>query len=132
MGDIELKVDNQEEEYLEWNRRQMPGRWRDLTQDHLFPNIITYYVTISNDVAMCTYLGVTMHNDFAMNLFYNVFSAVYLIMILLLVVWNKNKNKFMFDRSGLENECVLPRLIKNSLVLVILSVPNTFLVQDIP
>ncbi len=78
-----------------------------------------------------------MHNDVAMNLFYYVFSALCLIMILLWVVCNKNKNKFMFDQSGLENtfivlwtreislhkhnSCVLPRLIKHSLVLVILS-----------
>ncbi len=83
-----------------------------------------------------------MHNDIVMNLFYYVFSALCLIMILLWVVWNKNKNKFMFDQSGLENifvflcrvillvvltreislhkhnSCVLPRLIKHSLVLV--------------
>ncbi len=53
------------------------------------------------------------------------------------VVWNKNKAKFMFDQSGLENTfivlcraislvlhkhnlSVLPRLIKHSHVLVIL------------
>ncbi len=41
--------------------------------------------------------------DIAMNLFYYVISALCLIMILLWVVWNKNKNKFMFDQSGLEN-----------------------------
>ncbi len=100
-------------------------------------------VTMSNDVAMCTYHGITMHNDVAMNLFYCVFSALYLIMILLWVVWNKNKNKFMLDQSGLgthdlflymaislvlwpreislhkHNSCVIPRLIKHSLVLVI-------------
>ncbi len=57
-------------------------------------------VTMSNDVAMCIYHAITMHNDVAMNLFYNVFSALYLIMILLWVVWNKKKNKFMFDRSA--------------------------------
>ncbi len=27
--------------------------------------------------------------------------------ILLCVVWNKNKNKFMFDQSGLENTIVV-------------------------
>ncbi len=62
-------------------------------------------VTMSNDLTMSTYHGITIHNDIAMNLFYYVFSAVYLIMILLQVVWNKNKNKFMFDQSGLENTC---------------------------
>ncbi len=60
-------------------------------------------VTKSNDVAMSTYHGIIMHNDDAMNLFYYVFSALCLIMILLWVVCNKNKNKFMFDQSGLEN-----------------------------
>ncbi len=39
-------------------------------------------VTLSND-AMCTYYGITMHNDVVMNLFYYVFSALCLIMILL-------------------------------------------------
>ncbi len=63
--------------------------------------------------------------------------------ILLLVVWNKNKNKFVFDQSELENIfivfcvglfhwslrlvkypytkttlCILPRLIKHSLSLL--------------
>ncbi len=62
--------------------------------------------TMSNDVAMCTYHGITMHNDVAMNLYSYVFSPLCLIMILLWVVWNKNKNKFMFDPSGLENTFV--------------------------
>ncbi len=64
-------------------------------------------VTMSNDVAMCTYHGITMHNDIAMNLFYYVFSALYLIIILLWVVWNKNKNNYMFYQSGLENTFVV-------------------------
>ncbi len=55
-------------------------------------------VTMSN-VGMCTYHGITMHNDLAMDLFYYVFFARWLIMILLWVVCNKNKNKFMFDQS---------------------------------
>ncbi len=56
--------------------------------------------TMSNDVAMCIYHGITMHNNFAMNFFCYELSAVCLIMILLRVVCNKNKNKFMFDQSG--------------------------------
>ncbi len=64
-------------------------------------------ITMSNYLAICTYHGITMHNDVAMNLFYYLFSALYLIMILLWVVWNKNKNKFMFDQSGLENTFVV-------------------------
>ncbi len=54
-------------------------------------------ITMSNDVAMCTYHVMKMHNDVPMNLFNYVFSALCLIMILLWVVCNKNKNKFMFD-----------------------------------
>ncbi len=54
-------------------------------------------------VIVCTYHGITMHNDIAMNLFYYVFSALCLIMILLWVVWNKNKNRFMLYQNGLEN-----------------------------
>ncbi len=85
-------------------------------------------ITKSNGIAMCTYHGITMHNDVAMNLFDNVFSALCLIAILLWIVCNKNKNKFMFDQSGLENtfifrtreislhkhnSCVISRLIKH-------------------
>ncbi len=38
-------------------------------------------VTMSNDAAMCTYHGITLHYDVAMNLFYCVFSALYLIVL---------------------------------------------------
>ncbi len=64
-------------------------------------------VTMNNDIAMCTYHGITMHNDVNINLFCYVFSALCLIMILLWVVCNKNKNKFMFDQSELENTFVV-------------------------
>ncbi len=87
-------------------------------------------VTMSNDVATSTYHDITMHNDVAMNFFYYVFYALGPTMILLWVVWNKNKNNFMFDQSWLEktnlwfcvwlhkhNSCVRPRLIKHSLLL---------------
>ncbi len=47
-------------------------------------------VTMSNDVTICTY-GIIMQLSI-MNLFYYVFSALCLIMILLWVVCNKNKN----------------------------------------
>ncbi len=57
-------------------------------------------VTMSNDVAMCIYRGITMHRGIAMDLFYYVFSALCLIIILIWEVWNKNKNKFIFDQSG--------------------------------
>ncbi len=64
-------------------------------------------ITMHNDVAMFTYHGVTMHNDVVINIFYCVFSVLCLIMILLWVVYNKNKNKLMFDQSGLENTFVV-------------------------
>ncbi len=61
-------------------------------------------VTMSNDIATCTYHGITLHNNISMNIFYYVFSALCLIVLFYYgVVWNKNKNKFMFDQSGLEN-----------------------------
>ncbi len=66
-------------------------------------------ITMSNDIAMCTYHGV---------FFYYVFSALCLIMILLWVVCNKTKTKFMFDQSGLENTFVV---FPYSLVLVIIA-----------
>ncbi len=49
------------------------------------------------------------YNDTTYNTsIYNyVFSALCLIMVLLWIVWNKNKNKFMFDQSGLENTFVV-------------------------
>ncbi len=59
-------------------------------------------VIMSNDVALCIYHGITMYDDVAMNLFYYVFYSLCLFMILFWVVWNKNKNKFMFEKSGLE------------------------------
>ncbi len=59
-------------------------------------------ITMSNDVTMHTYHDITMHNEFAMNNFYYVFSV-----ILLWVVCNKNKSKFKFDQSGLENTFVV-------------------------
>ncbi len=62
-------------------------------------------VTMSNDIAVCTYHGITMHNDVAMNLFYYVFSALCLIILLLWVVWNKNKNKLCL--ISLENTFVV-------------------------
>ncbi len=39
-------------------------------------------VTMSSDIPMCAYHGITiMHNDIAMNLYYYVFSAVCLIVL---------------------------------------------------
>ncbi len=64
-------------------------------------------ITMSNDIAMYTYHGITMHNDVAMNLFFFVFSTLYLIMILLWVICNKSKNKFVFDQSELENTFIV-------------------------
>ncbi len=118
-------------------------QWRSISMTSQWP-IIYCDVTMSNDAAMGTYHGITIHNGVVMNLFFYVFSALCLIIILLWVVCNKNKNKFMFDQSGLENtwvvflcraislvlwtheislhkhnSCVLPRLIKHSLVLII-------------
>ncbi len=43
-------------------------------------------VTMNNDIAMCTHLGIIMHNDIAMNLFYYVYSALCLFMILFYVI----------------------------------------------
>ncbi len=54
-------------------------------------------VIMSNNIAMCTYHGTPMQNDIALNRFYYVFSALYLIIILLWVVWRKNKNMFMIS-----------------------------------
>ncbi len=64
-------------------------------------------VTMNNEIAMCIYHCIKMHNDVAINLFYYVCSALCLIMLLLCVVCNKNKKKFMFDQSGLESTCVI-------------------------
>ncbi len=64
-------------------------------------------VTMSNDVAMCTYQCITMHKFIAMNILYYVFYVIWLIIILLWVVCNKNKNKFILGQSGLENTFVV-------------------------
>ncbi len=82
-------------------------------------------VKTSNDVAMCTYHGITMHDDVAMNIFYYVFSALYIIMILLWVALNKNKNKFMFDQSGLENTFIVFLCRAISLILGLVKYPYT-------
>ncbi len=78
----------------------------EITMDNDVARDIHCDVTMDKDVAMGTYHGITMHNDVTMNLFYYVFSALCLIMILLWVVCNK-KNKFMFDQSGLENTFIV-------------------------
>ncbi len=62
----------------------------EITMCNDFARDIHCDITMSNDVAMCKYHGITMHNDIYMNLFYYVFSALCLIMILLWVECNKN------------------------------------------
>ncbi len=86
----------------------------DITMGNDVTRDIHCDITMSNDVAMCTYHGITMHNDVAMNLFYYAFSACSIpnCVILLWLVWNKNKNKFMFDQSGLEITFLSFRLMK--------------------
>ncbi len=59
---------------------------------------------MNNDIAMCRYHGITMHNDIAMNLLCII---VPIYVILLWIVWNKNKNKFVFDQSGLDNTSIV-------------------------
>ncbi len=47
-------------------------------------NVIIYIhcdVIMSNGIAMCTYYGITMHIDVAMNLFYYVFLALCLYVL---------------------------------------------------
>ncbi len=57
-------------------------------------------VTMNNAVAMCTYHRITMHNDVDVNLFYYVLSALYLIMILVWVVWNKTRTSWCLISLG--------------------------------
>ncbi len=103
-------------------------------------------ITMGNDVAMCTYHAITKHNNVAMNIFYSVFSALILIVLfyygyygiktstsscLISLCW-RTHSLFMCRAISLvlctceislhkHNLCVLPRLIKRSLVLVILT-----------
>ncbi len=53
---------------------------------------------------LCVHV-ITMHNDVAMNLFYYVLLllCVPIYVILLWVVWNKKKNKYLFDQSAGEH-----------------------------
>ncbi len=121
----------------------------EITMDNVVARDIHFDVTMHNDIAMCTYYSVIMHNNVAMNPFYCVFSALCLIMILLWVVCNKNKKSSCLIILGWRthslflcmaispvlqtreislhkhNSCVLPRLIKYSLVCVIISSINT-------
>ncbi len=64
-------------------------------------------VTMSNDIAKCIYHVITICNDVAVNLFCYVCFPLCLIIILLWLVYNKSKNKFMFDRSVLENTFIV-------------------------
>ncbi len=64
-------------------------------------------VTMSNDIDMCTYHGITMHNDIAMKLFYYVFSALCLVMILLWVVCNKTRAEKLAGHSISFKNCCL-------------------------
>ncbi len=61
-------------------------------------------VTMINDFVMCTYHGMTMHNAVAMKL---LFITTPSYVILIWVVWNENKNKFVFDQTRLENVSVV-------------------------
>ncbi len=107
----------------------------EITMGNDVANDIHCDLIMSNDIAMCTiYHGITMHNEVDMNLFYYVFSALCLIMILLWVDVIKTRTSsylislcwrthslFQTHEISLHkhNSCVLPRLIKHSLVLVI-------------
>ncbi len=83
---------------------------------------IHYDLTMGNDIARDAHCEITMgngfardihcmtmSNDIAMNLFYYtcILCSMPNCVILLWIVWNKNKNKFMFDQSGLENTFVV-------------------------
>ncbi len=87
----------------------------DITMGNDITRDIHCDITMSNGFDMCTYHGITMHYDIAMNLFYYVFTTLCLIMIKLSVVCNINKNMFMFDQSGSENTLFLCQAI--SLIL---------------
>ncbi len=90
----------------------------EITMGNYIARDIHYDFTMRNGIAMCTYHGITMHNDVAMNLFYYEFSALCLIMILLWVVCDRNKNKFMLDQSGLANTFIFCGLFHESEGLV--------------
>ncbi len=58
-------------------------------------------VTMNNDVALCTYHSITMHNNVAMNLFYYLFSALYIYFILRPVfIWYTRLCSANGDQSG--------------------------------
>ncbi len=57
-----------------------------------------------------------MHNGVAMNLFL-LYITMSIYVILLWVVWDKNKNMSLFDQSGMENTFVLFLCRPISLVL---------------
>ncbi len=58
-------------------------------------------ITTNNDTTICTYHDITMDNDEHFLLY--ILCSMPNRVILLWVEWNKNKNKFMFDQSWLEN-----------------------------
>ncbi len=79
----------------------------DITMGNDVAGDAHFEITMVNDIARDIHCDLTMSNDAAMNLFYYVFSALCLILILLWVVCNNYKNKFIFDQSGLENTFVV-------------------------
>ncbi len=102
-------------------------KWRSIRPVEINQLDITmdthYDITMGNDVAMDAHCDITMginfsrdiHCDVTMsnNIDMNIFYYTYILcsmpncVILLWVVWNKNKNMFMFDQSELENTFVV-------------------------
>ncbi len=77
-------------------------------------------IAMGNDVARDIHCDITMSNDIASCVHIMASQCIMMLLwkkillyawlcnfILLWVVWNKNKNKFMFDQSGLENTFVV-------------------------
>ncbi len=75
----------------------------DITMGNDVTKEIHCDITMSNDISVCTYLGNKMHNDVAMNLVSYVLLCLFMLFYYGCVVWIKNKNRFVFDQSGLEN-----------------------------
>ncbi len=65
-------------------------------------------ITMDNDIAMCTYHGMAMYHEACYYpLLLCILCSIPNCVIFVWVVWNKNKNKFVFDQSGLEDILVV-------------------------
>ncbi len=96
--------------------RYVFSKWRSIRPLEINQYDITMAtpdITMGNDVARDSHCDVTISNGIAMctcgyePLLLWILCSMPKCVILFCIVWNKNKNKFVFDQSGLENTFIV-------------------------